>query len=166
MVVDVKIYFNTTPIIKKPRKLCINFMRDNTSKSFKQSLKLSLNAEHTPKIGKRFGLHTLRAAFLGLLPVLCSYMGSVLFTVFFDYSFSPEMGSLEIVEIFSIDLQERRSQEELQGLRDLYANNSELLEKNLALCQERHDKMLSSIDYTFKEIYKENRITSESSPEI
>ena len=100
MVVDVKIYFNTGPIIKKTRKLCINFMRDNTSKS--------LNAEHTPKIGKRFGLHTLRAAFLGLLPVLCSYMGSVLFTVFFDYSFSPEMGSLEIVEIFSIDLQERQ----------------------------------------------------------
>lgn len=158
MVADVKIYFNTGPIIKKPRKLWINFMRDNTSKS--------LNAEHTSKIGKRFGPHILRAAFLGLLPVLCFYMGSVLFTVFFDYSFSPEMGSLEIVEIFSIDLQERRSQEELQGLRDLYANNSELLEKNLALCQERHDKMLSSIDYTFKEIYKENRITSESSPEI
>ena len=131
------------------------------NKTFKSS-----NAEHAPKIRKRFDSQILWAAFLGLLAIFCSYEGSVLFTSFFDYNFSPEMGSLEMAKIFSIDLQERRLQEELQGLRDLYANNSELLEKNLALCQERHDKMLNLIDYTFNEIYKKNRITSESSPEI
>lgn len=154
----VKIYLNTGPIIKKPRKLRIYFMKNNTFKSS--------NAEHAPQIRKRFDPQILWAAFLGLLAIFCSYEGSVLFTFFFDYNFSPEMGSLEMAKIFSIDLQERRLQEELQGLRDLYANNSELLEKNLALCQERHDKMLNLIDYTFNEIYKKNRITSESSPEI
>ena len=91
--------------------------------------------------------------FLFFLSIFCASLVTTLILEFFSNDWSSIVGLKGGLD-FSIADQENLFQEELKNLRDLHANNPELLEKEFASCREKHNSRLLYLYQTFHKIIK------------